>query len=67
MINLWARTQGFHFRLGKFFFGAVKFNKNYDPDKCKYSGYCIGIDAHGSFSMSNVSGFSKNVKYVVLI
>ena len=57
MINLWARTQGFHFRLGMFFFGAVKFNKNFDSDKGKYSGYCIGIDAHGSFSMSNVSTY----------
>ena len=64
---MWACTQGFNFTLGNSLFGAVKFNKNSDPDKCKYSGYCIGYDASGSFSLSNGGGFGKNVKYLVLI
>ena len=31
-------------------FGAVTLTKNADIDKCKYSGYGIGFDRHGSFS-----------------
>ena len=30
-------------------------------NKYKYSGYCIGFDACWSFSLSNVTGFRKNV------
>ena len=31
-------------------FGAVTLTKNVDVDKCKYTGYEIGFDRHGSFS-----------------
>ena len=31
-------------------FGAVTLTKNVDVDKCKYTGYKIGFDRHGSFS-----------------
>ena len=47
--------------LGNSLFVAVKLTKNADPDKYKYSGYGIGFDASGSFSLSNGSGFGKNV------
>ena len=40
-------------------FGAVKFVKNADIDKYKYSGYGIGFDRRGTFSTAN--GFGKNV------
>ena len=40
-------------------FGAVKLVKNSDIDKHKYSGYCIGFDRCGTFSVAN--GFGKNV------
>ena len=42
-------------------FGAVKLTKNNDVDKCKYSGYSIGFDRCKHFSLSDVSGFGKNV------
>ena len=42
-------------------FGAVKLTKNADFDKYKYSGYGIGFYLQGSFSLSNGSGFGKNV------
>ena len=35
--------------------------KNADFDKYKYSGYGTGFDSHGSFSLSNGSGFGRNV------
>ena len=35
--------------------------KNSDPEKFKYFGCGIGFDARGSFSLSNGSGFVKNV------
>ena len=35
--------------------------KNADFDKNKCSGYCIGFESCGSFSLSDGSGFGKNV------
>ena len=40
-------------------FGAVKLTKNPDIDKCKYSGYGIGLDRRGEFSFGK--GFGQNV------
>ena len=48
-------------RLKKIFFWLVKLTKNSDPEKFKYFGCGIGFDARGSFSLSNGSGFVKNV------
>ena len=42
-------------------FAALKLTKNPDFDKDKYSGYVIGFDACGSFSLSNGSGFCKTL------
>ena len=42
--------------LGNFLLGAVKLTKNADFDKCKYK-----FDSSGSFSLSDGSGFGKNV------
>ena len=58
-INLWAYTQGADFVLGTSLFEAVKLTRNDDYVK-KYSGYLIGFDARGSFSLSDGSWFSKN-------
>ena len=49
--------------LGNSSFGAVKLT-NPDPDKYKYSGYGIGFDAIGSFSLSE--GFSLFGKEVII-
>ena len=46
-------------RLENSLFGAVKLTKNVDIDKYKYSGYGIGFDRRGTFSVAN--GFGKNV------
>ena len=40
-------------------FGAVSLTKNADIDKCKYSGYGIGLDRRGRFSFGN--GLGSNV------
>ena len=40
-------------------FGAVSLTKNADIDKNKYSGYGIGFDRRGTFSVGN--GFGQNV------
>ena len=40
-------------------FGAVSLTKNTDIDKNKYSGYGIGFDRSGTFSLGN--GFGQNV------
>ena len=39
-------------------FGAVKLTKNIDIDEYKYSGYGIGFDRKGTFSIGN--GFGRN-------
>ena len=41
--------------------GTVKLTKNFDFDKYKYCGYDIGFNVNGTFSLSNGSGFGKNV------
>ena len=46
--------------LGNSFFGAVKLLKNAAIDKCKFSGYDIGFDMKGTFSLLTV-GFGKDV------
>ena len=40
-------------------FGAVSLTKHFDIDQYKYSGYGIGFDRKGEFSLRN--GFSKKV------
>ena len=47
-INLWSSTQGADFRK----FGAVKLDKNTDPNKYSHYGYDIGFDERGIFSLS---------------
>ena len=42
-------------------FGSVSLTKNADIDKCKYSGYGIGFDRHGSFSFPGI-GLGRNVR-----
>ena len=41
-------------------FGAVKFTKNADIDKYKYSGYGIGFDSKGSFTHPS-GGYCRNM------
>ena len=40
---------------------TVKLVQNADKDKYKYSEYGIGVDKHGTFSLSHGRGFGKNV------
>ena len=40
-------------------FGAIKLTKNADIDKYKYSGYGIGFDRRGYYSIGNEIG--KNI------
>ena len=42
-------------------FGALKLTKNADPNRYSYPGHGIGFDAKGFFSLSDGSGFGKNV------
>ena len=41
-------------------FSAIQITKNDDPDKYKYSGYCIGFDSKGSYTYTD-GGYGKNV------
>ena len=57
---MWFFTVGKDFVLGIFSFGAIKLTKNADFEKYKYSKFGSGYDVHGSFSLSNGSGFGKD-------
>ena len=35
--------------------GSVRVTKKTDPDKCKYSSYCIGFDSRSEFSFTDAS------------
>ena len=58
-INLWNYVDSSDPTLVNSLFGAVKLVKNADIDKYKYSGYGIGLDMKGTFSVSN--GFGRNI------
>ena len=60
-IILWPYILGANFVIGISLFGVIKFAKNDYPNKCKHSGYGIGFNARGRFSLSNGSGVGKNV------
>lgn len=56
-----SSTQGADFSVGNSLPRAVKLTKDVDPDKYRYSGYGIGFNSYRSFSLSNDSGFRKNI------
>ena len=58
-INVWDHGYDDYPALEKCFFGAVKFVKNVDIDKYKYSAYNFGFDSRETFSIGN--RFGKNV------
>ena len=60
-INLWPFKESSDFTLVNFLVGTVNLSKNGDFKKHKYSGYGFGIQARESFSLSDGSGFGKNV------
>ena len=43
-------------------FGAVGLSKHTDIDQYKYSGYSIGFDRKGEFSLGS-NGFGRNVRF----
>ena len=48
------------FTSGDSLFGAAKLTKNADFDKYRYSGYGIGFDVRGSYSLSIGNEFGIN-------
>ena len=60
-INLCSFNLGANFTLGNSSFGTVKLTKNVDRGKYSYSGYDNRFDERRSFSLSDGSGFGKNV------
>lgn len=62
VINLWPFKQGADFTIGKFLFGAATPTKNTDFDKKNILDMTLDLmDIDHSFSLSNGSGFVKNV------
>ena len=59
-LDPWSRDLDTDFTLGNCLFGSVKYTKNTDPDKYKYSGYAIGFDSRSKFSLTDGS-MGKNV------
>ena len=66
-VNVWSYKYDDDPRLENSLSGTVKLVKNAVIVKYKYSGYVIGFDARGSFSLSDGSRFVKNLIYLVLI
>ena len=52
ILNLWPRYSNTDFTLGSCLFGSIKFTKNADPGKYKYSSYSIGFDSHSEVSFT---------------
>ena len=58
-LDIWLR----HFNADFTLSGTVRLNKNDDPDKYFYSGYCIGFDSH---SISLIPIFNIGKKVIIL-
>ena len=55
---MWVHEDDYYPTLQNSLFGAVKLVKNADINKHKYSGYGVGFDRGGTFSVAN--GFGNN-------
>ena len=60
-MNLWPFNFCKDFGWGNSLFGAIKLIKYANLDKYTHSGYGIAFDTRGIFSLSNDSGFVKNL------
>ena len=61
-LRLQLRNLNTSFTLGNCLFGSVKLTKNADLDKCKYTGYSIGIDSRSEFLFTDGS-YGKESHY----
>ena len=59
-LDAWPRDLNTDFTLGGCLFGGVKLTENADPDKYSYSGYGIGFNTRGQYSLPD-SSIGKNV------
>ena len=60
-LDSWPRDLNIDFALEGCLFGCVKLTKNADPDKYSYSGYGIGFDTPGQYSLPDGSvGFDMS-------
>ena len=55
------------FTLGNCLFGSVKLTKNTDLDKCKYSGYGIGLDFRSEVSLSDGTIFGADMTHLCML
>ena len=56
-LNFWTYSPATDFTSKNSLFEAVKLTKNDDPNKYGYSGYGIGFDTRGKFSVGNGFGW----------
>lgn len=59
--DLWPSDPDSKFRLIIFSFGALKLNKDANPDKYTYSEYVIEFDVRGTLSLVRGFGLGKNI------
>ena len=59
-LDSWPRNFDTDFTVGGCLFGGVKVTKNADPDKYWYSGYGVGFNTRGEYSLPDGS-VGKNV------
>ena len=64
-LDSWPRNFDTNFTLGGCMFGGVKLTKNADPDKYSYSGYGIGFNSRGEYSLPDGSVGKNNIIFVV--
>ena len=54
-LDIWSKSLNTDFTLGNSLFGAMKLNKNVDPNKYRNIGYGIGFDSRPEFSWTDGS------------
>ena len=63
-IKFWPYSWANGLEIGNGLFGTVQLTKSPDPDKTFSSGYGMRYDVRLTFSLSNGSGFGKNITVV---
>ena len=63
-LDSWPQDLNSDFTLGGDLFGGVKLTKNADPDKYSYSGFGIGFDTRGQYSL--LSSLGKTLLFLEL-
>ena len=64
-LDTWPQDLNTELNLKDSLFGVLKPTRKPDPDKCSYSGYCIGFDSHPNFLLQKFDWYKSDIIFGV--